>query len=104
MALPGDLAADLPLPEDAVRLLTPEDWRALEALGRDLVARSVRGEVRRKPRRRRQRRPGRARVGDSFQCGGTGILTDQARAEMDHKVRDLEAREREADDAEWVED
>jgi hypothetical protein len=43
MALPGDLAADLPLPEDAARLLTPEARRALGALGRDLVARIVRG-------------------------------------------------------------
>jgi hypothetical protein len=66
VALPGDLAADLPLPEDAARFLTPEDWHALEALGRDLVARIVRGEVCRKPRRRRRPRQDRDRVGGSF--------------------------------------
>jgi hypothetical protein len=103
VALRGALAtdADLPLPEDAARFLTPEDWGALEALGRDLVAGLMRGEVRRK--RRRPRR-GRDRVGGSFQCGGTGILTDKARAEMERKLRELEAREREASGAEWVED
>jgi hypothetical protein len=96
MTLPGDLAADLPLPEDAARLLTLKGRRALETLGPDVVTRVMRGGVYRKPRRRRQWRQGCDRPGGSFRCGGTGILTDQARAEMDRRVRELEAREREA--------
>jgi hypothetical protein len=87
----------------STRLLTPEGLRALEALGPDLVGRIVQGEVPHRPLRRRPRR-GRARVGGSFRCGGTGLLTDQARAEMERKVREQEVREREAGGAEWVED
>jgi hypothetical protein len=37
LALPGDLAADLPLPEDAARFLTPKGRHALDALGPDIV-------------------------------------------------------------------
>jgi hypothetical protein len=86
------------------RLLTPKGQRALEALGPDVVARVVRGRVRRKPRRRRRPRQDRNRVGGSFRCGGTGILTDQAREEMERRLRELEARERGAGDAGRVED
>jgi hypothetical protein len=54
LALRGDLAPDFiqPLPEDAERFLTPEARRALKALGPDVVARIVRGEVRHRPLRR----------------------------------------------------
>jgi hypothetical protein len=78
--------------ESSTRPLTPKGRRALEALGPDLVARVLRGGVYRKPRRR-QRRQSRDRNG-VFRCGGTGILTHQARAEMERKVREREARER----------
>jgi hypothetical protein len=107
IALRPDLEADFApyLAAGDTRLLTPKARRALEALGPDVVARVMGGGVYRKPRRRRRPRRGRDRVGGSFRCGGTGILIDQARAEMDRKVRELEARERrEAGDADRGED
>jgi hypothetical protein len=80
-----DLEADFALYRAAsdTRLLTPKARRALEALGPDVVARVMRDGVYRKPRRRRRRRQDRDRPGGSFRCGGTGILTDQAREEIE---------------------
>jgi hypothetical protein len=74
----------------------------MEILGPDVVARVLRGGVLRRPRRP-QRRLDHNWAGGSFRCGGTGLLTDQARAEMERKVRERETRER-GGGAEWVED
>jgi hypothetical protein len=74
--------------------LTKEDRRALDALGPDLAARVAAGQwaPRARPRPARPRRRGRPRLtGALHRAEEDAGLTEEARQEMERKVRELEA-------------
>jgi hypothetical protein len=94
----ADDAPPPPDPDGPEPVLSPEHRAALDALGPDLVERIVRaipgsvsGRARHTPRRARRRRPG--LTGSMHRVKGKGKLTDEARAEMERKVRELEAED-----------
>jgi hypothetical protein len=79
--------------------LTEEDRRALAALGPDLAERIVAGTWRpRRPgpgARRKARRRGRELTGSLHRAGEETDLTEEARQEMERKVRELDEEEKE---------
>ena len=95
---PGDVEPP-PDPDGPEPVLSPEHRRALDALGPDLVERIVKGLPRwpaerdRKPARKTRRR--KPTVTGSLHRGkADDELTDEARAEMERKVRELDAEDK----------
>ncbi|OAI41005.1 hypothetical protein AYO40_00555 [Planctomycetaceae bacterium SCGC AG-212-D15] len=74
--------------------LSIEDEMALDALGPDIVERILNGEWKPKSRsgkrRKKRRHEHRELAGAMNRDDGDGELTDEARAEMEKKIRELE--------------
>jgi hypothetical protein len=88
-----DLASAVPALTGPEPMLSPEDRRALDALGPDLVARIVSGDVRPRPRSD----PASDFIAPACQIAGAmnrggqdGELTDAAREEMERKIKEIE--------------
>jgi len=88
-----DLASAVPALTGPEPMLSPDDRRALDALGPDLVSRIISGDVRPRPRSD----PASDLVAPGFQIAGAmhrggedGELTDAAREEMERKIREIE--------------
>jgi hypothetical protein len=90
--LAGDPPPDLGGPGPA---LTEEDRRALAALGPDLAALIAAGVWEPRPTRKRRKAPRRGRelTGSLHRAQEEGELTEEARAEMERKVRELDEEE-----------
>jgi hypothetical protein len=92
--------APLPDPDGPEPVLSPEYQEALDALGPDLVQRLSR-QLKRSRANRRRNAHGTARrneptlTGSMHRGGKESKLTDEARAEMERKIRELEEQEQE---------
>jgi hypothetical protein len=88
-----DLSSSVPSVTGPEPTLAPEDQRALDALGPDLAARIVAGQVRPRPRSdpaTNSVAPSRQIAAAMNRGGEDGKLSDAAREEIARKIKELE--------------